>query len=116
MMLIPESEKTPLFVRPGITDMRKQISGLTALIQEELESDPFASCLFLFCNRQKRILKGIWWDHNGFCMWQKRLEKDRFPWPTVEGEARQINIEELKMLLAGIDFWKAHKVLDYRSV
>ena len=116
MMLIPDLKKMTLFIRPGITDMRKQISGLSVLVQEELERDPFAACLFLFCNRQKRILKGLWWDRNGFCMWQKRLEKDRFPWPSGKGEARQISVEELKMILSGIDFWKAHKALDYRRI
>jgi transposase len=115
-MLTPDLKKTALYVRPGITDMRKQIGGLSVLVQEELGCDPFASALFLFCNSQRRILKAIWWDRNGFCMWQKRLEKDRFPWPEGEGEARQINRAELQMLLSGIDFWKAHKRLDYNAV
>jgi transposase len=115
-MLTPDWKNTTLYIRPGITDMRKQIGGLSVVVQEELERDPFASALFLFCNRQRRILKALWWDRNGFCMWQKRLEKDRFPWPKGEGEAQQISNAELKMLLSGIDFWKAHKAFDYQTV
>lgn len=114
--MIPNLEKTALFVRPGATDMRKQINGLSIIIENDLHIDPFSSSLFLFCNKQKRILKALWWDRNGFCLLQKRLEKDRFPWPSGEGEARQITSDQLSMLLDGIDFWKAHKVLDYNSV
>ena len=115
-MMIPDLNKTAIYISPGITDMRKQINGLAVVVQDELEKDPFASTLFLFCNRRRRILKALWWESNGFCLWQKRLEKDRFPWPADEGAAREISTEELKMLLAGIDFWKAHKKLDYRKV
>ena len=86
------------------------------MVQEELESDPFASCLFLFCNREKRILKGLWWDRQRILHVAETTGKGPVPMAFRRGEARQINVEELKMLLAGIDFWKAHKVLDYRQV
>ncbi|MCK5734911.1 MAG: IS66 family insertion sequence element accessory protein TnpB [Spirochaetaceae bacterium] len=109
-------ESTAIYIRPGITDMRKQISGLTAVVQNELEKDPFTSALFLFCNRQRRILKAIWWDDNGFCLWQKQLIKDRFPWPADEEGVLEIGTDKLKMLLSGIDFWKAHTKLNYTKV
>jgi transposase len=47
---------------------------------------------------------------------QKRLERDRFPWPSSEEAAREINAEELRMLLDGIDFWRAHRARAYESV
>jgi transposase len=77
---------------------------------------PFEGNLFLFCNKQRRILKLIYWDANGFCMWLKRLEKDKFPWPAKASEASEITGEQFSFLLQGIDFWKAHKRLKYESV
>jgi transposase len=58
----------------------------------------------------------LYWDKNGFCLWFKRLEKYKFPWPKNAEEARQISFEELQMLLNGIDFFNAHQKLTYQSV
>ena len=92
-----------IYVRPGVTDMRKAINGLSVIAAEQMEKDPLSGSLFLFCNRQRRILKCLYWDRNGFCLWQKRLERDKFPWPHSEETAREISAEQLKMLLDGID-------------
>jgi transposase len=105
-----------VFVRPGVTDLRKQINGLAVMVQGELKLDPFSGSLYLFCNRNRKLLKLLYWDRNGFCMWQKRLERDRFPWPKSEEAARQITQAQLRMLLAGIDFWNAHRKLTYSTV
>ena len=104
------------FIRPGVTDLRKAVNGLTLLVQNEMENDPFSKSLFLFCNRQRKLLKIVYWDKNGFCLWQKRLEKQKFPWPRTDTEAREISFEQLSMLLAGIDFFKAHKELSFSRV
>jgi transposase len=61
-------------------------------------------------------LKAIYWDKSGFWLSQKRLEKERYPWPHDENEARELTAEELKMLLSGIDFFAAHKELYYKKV
>ena len=59
-----------IYVRPGSTDMRKQITGLAIIVSEQMASDPLSGTLFLFCNRYRRILKCLYWDRNGFCLWQ----------------------------------------------
>jgi transposase len=73
----------------------------------------FSKYLFVFCSTDRTRLKILYWDKTGFCLWQKRLEESRFPWPKNENEARSITFDELKMLLDGIDFFKAHKPLTY---
>ena len=88
-----------IYVRPGVTDMRKAINGLSVIAAEQMEKDPLSGSLFLFCNRHRRNLKCLYWDRNGFCLWQKRLERDKFPWPQSEEAARQISAEQLRMLL-----------------
>ena len=104
------------FLRPGKTDLRKGINGLSVMIQNVMEHDPFSKSLFLFCNKRRKLLKIVYWDRNGFCLWQKKLDRDTFPWPQTEATARELRFEELKMLLEGIDFFKAHKEVRYSQV
>jgi transposase len=105
-----------IFLRPGSTDLRKAVNGLSVIVQEEIKQDPFSGSVFLFCNRERKLLKAIYWDKTGFWLSQKRLEKDRFPWPCDETTARELTAEELKMVLAGINFFKAHKELFYKQL
>ena len=105
-----------IFIRPGSTDLRKASNGLTVIVQEGMNQDPFSGSVYLFCNRGRTLLKAVYWDSNGFWLSQKRLEKEKFPWPQTVEAARELSGEELKMLLAGIDFFKAHKTLYYKKV
>ena len=114
--MILEWSRVRIFVKPGPTDMRKQINGLSIIIEEDLDMDPFEGNLFMFCNKKKRILKILYWDRNGFCLWLKRLEKDKFPWPMNRSETAEITREQLGMLLEGIDFWNVHKKLEYSKI
>jgi transposase len=104
------------FLRPGKTDLRKGSNGLSVLIQNSMDYDPFSKSLFLFCNGEHRLMKIVYWDRNGFCLWQKKLQRDKFPWPNSEDAAREISFEQLKMLLDGINFFKAHQKLSYSRV
>jgi len=105
-----------IYIRPGYTDMRKAINGLALLVQDEMQFNVFEHNVFLFCGRRKRSLKVLYWDGNGFCLWQKRLEKDRYVWPKTEQQAQQLTTEDLDLLLQGLDFTARHKELKYFSV
>ena len=105
-----------IYIKPGPTDMRKQINGLSVMIEEEFGEGVFSGNLFMFCNRNRRRLKILYWDRNGFCMWLKRLEKDRFPWPKHGEEAVEITKDNLLMLLDGIDFFNVHKKLNFSAI
>ena len=112
-----EVKEARIFIRPGATDMRKQINGLAVIIEQQMDCNVFEAALFLFCNGERRILKALYWDRTGFCLWQKRLEKHRFPWPRDVQQARtEIDAQKLHMLLDGIDFWSAHQELSYTKV
>ena len=114
--MIPDLSAIQIYVRPGVTDMRKQINGLSIIAEEEMELNPGSGNLFLFCSRNRKLLKSIWWDRNGFCLWQKRLEKGKFPWPNTEQQAREISENQLKMLLDGIDFWNAYQIIRFEEM
>ena len=100
----------------GTTDMRKAINGLSILVEDSLELDPFSGHLFVFCNRRRNIIKMLYWDKNGFCLWQKRLEKDHFKWPESEEEVFSISRRELGWLIAGLDITTAHPTLKYETL
>jgi len=108
--------KVRIFIRPGITDLRKAVNGLTGIIEQQMEGEVFSGNIYLFCNKERRLLKALWWDRNGFWLSQKRLEKDKYPWPNTSEAVKELSSEELQMLLQGIDFFKAHKTLYYKKV
>jgi len=105
-----------IFLRPGSTDLRKAVNGLTLLIEAQMNGEPLGGNVYLFCNKERKLLKGLWWDRNGFWLSQKRLEKDKYPWPKSSEEVLELSGEELSMLLSGIDFFRAHKPLYYKKV
>jgi len=114
--MILDISKVRIFLRPGTTDLRKAANGLTAIVQETMKQDPFSGSIYLFCNSDRKLLKAVYWDKTGFWLSQKRLEQSKFPWPQDETKARELTAQELQMLLAGIDFFKAHKELFYKKV
>lgn len=114
MIQLPSNTK--VFLALGATDMRKAINGLSVFVSEQMKMDTFSGHLFVFCNRKKNILKILYWDKNGFSLWQKRLEKDRFKWPESEKEVMDIGSIELSWLIAGLNIHQAHKPLKYSIV
>ncbi len=94
-----------VYLALGPTDLRKSIDGLAVLVKESFELDPFSSCLFVFCNRKKDKLKCLFWEHNGFWLLYRRLEKGRFNWPQ-QGANRvtAISRRQLRQLLDGLPF------------
>ncbi len=105
-----------IFIKPGFTDMQKQIQALAVYVSDEIKRNPLSGNLYVFCGKNRKLLKVLYWDRNGFCLWQKRLEKDRFPWPRDEDEVRVITSDQLMMILDGIDFFKAHERLFFLAV
>jgi len=113
-MLLPRD--TQVYLAIGVTDMRKQINGLSIMVEQALSLNPFSGDLFAFCNRRRNMIKILYWDKNGFCLWHKRLEEHRFKWPRTEKEVFLIGPRELNWLLDGLDFTVAHEQLHYRAV
>jgi transposase len=109
-------ESGRVYVAVGSTDMRKAINGLSILVEQAMGKNPFSGDLFVFCNRLRTIVKILYWDHNGFCLWHKRLEKDRFKWPQSIDEVITIDQRQLQWLLSGLDIANAHRQLYYQTV
>lgn len=93
--------------------MRKSINGLSLLVEDQLELDLFSGNLFAFCNRNRDLVKILYWAENGFCVWMKRLEENIFRWPDSEEEVMEISEVALEWLLHGLDLNQAHQKLDF---
>lgn len=107
-----------VYLAVGFTDMRKSINGLSILVEDQLDLDPFSGHLFAFCNRKRSMIKLLYWDYNGFCLWHKRLEQERFQWPESSEGVLDIGKRELNWLIDGLSLCqeKAHKRLSFSSV
>ena len=101
--MIQEASLGWVYLACGATDLRKSIDGLAVLVKEGFELDPFSSCLFVFCNRKRDKLKILQWEHNGFWLYYRRLEKGRFEWPeNHNGKVTTISKRQLRWLLDGL--------------
>jgi transposase len=109
-----------VYLACGSTDLRKSIDGLAALVTHSFALDLFSNSLFVFCNRERDKLKILFWDHNGFWLYYRRLECGRFPWPASSGDqaVRSIDRRQLQWLLDGLalEQRKAHKPVAARTM
>jgi transposase len=92
----------------GYTDMRKGIDGLAVLAQQLLREDPFGGALFAFRGRRGGLVKILWFDGQGLCLFAKRLERGHFVWPVTDAGRVSLTPAQLSMLLEGID-WRMPK-------
>ena len=95
---------TRVWLAAGVTDMRKGMSGLAALVQMSLAADPFCGHLFVFRGRRGDLMKILWWSGDGMCLFIKRLERGRFVWPQASSGSVCLSAAQLSMLLEGIDW------------
>jgi transposase len=92
-----------VYLACGVTDLRKSIDGLAVLVKEGFKLDPFSTGLFVFCNRLRDKLKILKWDHNGFWLYYRRLERGKFLWPSqADSRHMQVSFRQLWWLLDGM--------------
>ena len=95
---------TRIWLAAGVTDMRRGMDGLAALVQSALAENPFSGHVFLFRGRRGDLVKLLWWSGDGLCLFIKRLERGRFVWPQAKEGAIHLSAAQLSMLLEGIDW------------
>ena len=100
-------------------DFRLGINGLSVLVEATLKFAPFSRNLFCYVNKRKNQIKVLYWQRSGFCLWQKRLEEERFCWPVhLKGRVVELTEAQFFWLLEGLDLkqLKPHRSLEYRTV
>lgn len=102
--MIPVPTNTRVWLAAGVTDMRKGFNGLSALAEMVLKQNPYCGHLFVFRGRRGDLIKVIWFDGQGACLFSKRLEKGKFVWPSAKDGKLSLTPAQLSMLLEGIDW------------
>jgi transposase len=102
MIALPSG--TRVWVAAGVTDMRKGMDGLAALVQTTLAENAFSGQIFVFRGRRGDLVKLLWFDGDGLCLFAKRLERGRFVWPQATSGTVALSAAQLSMLLEGIDW------------
>jgi transposase len=115
--VIAPSLHTKVYLAKEATDMRKSFPGLIALTEAVLRQEPTSGHLFVFLNRRRDLVKALYWDGTGFCIWAKRLERGSFQRPvTVDGDespGRELTTAQWSMMLQGIDLKSVRQRLRY---
>ena len=115
-MLRP-GEYVDVYLYADPVDMRKSINGLSIIVEQSMVLPTNSGALFVFCNRGRDKIKILCWERNGFIVWYKRLERQRFSWPTIQ-DTLSLSGRELNWLLDGFDLFsnQPHKALHFDSV
>jgi transposase len=98
---------TKVFIRTGTTDGRLGWEGLKAITVKAIREDPMCGHLFVFCNGARNRIKILWWDGTGFYIAAKRMRRGGFDFPKNEGAVSKMSLQQLDLLLKGVDFTRA---------
>jgi len=110
MLTLPPAVR--VYVATFPCDMRKQFDGIAVMVENELQQQPRSGHLFVVFNRRKDMVRILFWDRSGYCLFSKRLEKGTFrmPWGTGNvGAQVEMEASELALILEGIDLNGAHR-------
>ena len=102
--MIPVPSGARVWLATGLTDMRRGFDGLALQVQEMLKRDPHSGHLFVFRGKRGDLIKILWHDGQGLCLFAKRLERGRFLWPSAADGTVTIAPAKLAYLLEGIDW------------
>lgn len=96
-----------IYIKPGVTDMRKRGESLSFLVRSEMGMDPYSRSVFLFCGRDRKRVTAVVWDGNGWLELSKRLECGMcYRWPQDSSQALSVTISEIEEMLRGGDPWR----------
>jgi transposase len=103
MLGLGSQQRFHLYRHP--TDMRKGFDALAGLVTTVMGNDPLNGDAYIFLNRRRNRLKLLLWEHGGFVLYYKRLEKGTFELPALQPESKSIQLswDELVMLISGIE-------------
>lgn len=118
VVMRPSLELTEVYLYRQPIDFRKSHRGLAAIVEGELDHNPFDGGLYVFSNKQHSKIKCLFWENTGFVLYYKALVEDKFKWPKGDELLLTLTGQQLNWLLDSIDIsaMKAHKTRYYESV
>ncbi len=112
-MFVP-SQQARIWLCTRPTDMRKSYNGLSALVKNQLQHDPLSGHYFVFVNRRQTLMKVLYFEPSGYCLWSKRLEQGRFHVRASPTGQRRLTWADLQLLIDGIEVQKSRQFKRYR--
>jgi len=106
---------TRIWIAVGVTDMRRGFQGLSSIVETVLQQAPYSGHVFVFRGKRGDLIKLLWFDGDGLCLFQKRLERGRFIWPQAESGTVSLTRAQLSMLLEGIDWRQPQRTWEPQS-
>ena len=111
-MFLPEP-RVRIWLCTGPVDMRKSYNGLSAVVANQLGEDPLSGQLFVFINRRRTLMKILYFEPSGFCIWSKQLEQGQFHRGLSGSGKSELDWAGLKLLLSGIEVQKSRQYKRY---
>ena len=117
-LMRPSTSLSQVFLHRDPVDFRKAAQGLAAIVEQELNHNPFNGSLYVFINRHRNKIKCLFWDRNGFALYYKALAEEKFKWPKRGDDIVILTGQQINWLLDGYDIalMKPHKVLTYEQL
>ena len=114
----PAYDMPRIYLYRNPVDFRKSFRGLAAIVEQELDHNPFDGGLYAFTNRQRNKIKCLFWEDNGFVLYYKSLAEDKFRWPRPDDELMSLTGQQINWLLDGYDIslMQGHKKLHYDAL
>lgn len=106
-----------IYLHRDPVDGRKAINGLSEIVEQAQMGVLQGPNLFVFSSKRRDVIKILYFDKSGFALWQKRLEREKFPWPkprTHEEPVLKLTTEQMQWLLEGYDVWKMRPFEEFR--
>ena len=91
---------TRIFLYNQSVDMRKSFEGLGSLVDVSYPGTLLTGSFFLFLNRNRTLIKILYWDGDGFAIWYKRLESGTFS-GCFSGQT-ELSRQQFTLLLEGV--------------
>jgi transposase len=101
-MIANDLTKVQVWVATTPVDMRKSFDSLAEVVKSFLGHDPLSGSLFVFRNKNRQLVKILWWDRDGLAIYYKRLERGEFQFPKGNTPSMEISGEQLLRLLSGM--------------
>ena len=98
------------------TDMRKSYHGLSSMVRQILQEDPLTGALYIFINRRRTMLKALYFESDGYCIWSKQLERGQFQVRWDAEVKQRLQRSEWQCIIEGIDLRSVRRLKRFRLV
>ena len=107
---LPGFSATRIYLACGVTDMRKGFDGLAVLVQQALEQSPHTGAIFAFRGKRGDLVKLLWYDGQGLCLFSKRMDRGKFVWPNTK--TGSVSLTQAQLSMDGTCIGKKDKLVD----